>query len=61
MVINARNVHRMLMANGYELARCNGHKIYTKRGCKSIAIPRSLNRRIIARLVKENHLIVKEI
>lgn len=61
MTINARNVDKMLRANGYVLARSNGHKIYTKKGCKSIAVPKSCNRRIIARLIKENNLIIKEI
>lgn len=61
MVINARNVDRMLRDNGYALSRCNGHRIYTKSGCKSIAIPRSLNKMIVKRLIKENNLIIKEI
>lgn len=55
--VNKKAVEKMLKHNGFVYVRNNGHKIYSD-GKRTIAIPRSMNRMIIQRLIKENNLIV---
>lgn len=54
---NRREFERLLIENGYELARCKGSHFVYKKENLTISVPKKLNKMIGRRLVKEYGLV----
>ena len=53
---NKREFHRILLDNGFELARTRGSHYVFKRGDEEIVTNKDINKMVIRRLIKTHNL-----
>ena len=56
MIIDARLMKKILVANGYEYKRCKGLHFMYSNGTNTVAVNNHLNRMVAQRIIKQYHL-----
>ena len=60
IMVNAREMKKILRDNGYEYQRCKGSHFIYSNGVNTIAVNKDINRMVARRLLKQYNLQVKE-